>query len=750
MATPSHSAAQGFYVFQTALGSPLQFHPALGTSELNSLMDAYLPYPTSIQEKRASISVDFLDHYRCTGESIKFYQVPDYWVGSTSSSPSSAQDSGYGSSFTASPMAPTWSWGPALATPAASTPSTSSSVPTPQMSPRRRKQSSSARQPTSSRVKMSDFSDMPGMKILTTDGQDVTNTATRGCKTKEQRDHAHLMRIMKACGTCKKKKVRCDPSHRTIAGATSPASPIPRQAKKARISTQQFQPGMAVPSFEPVISDNSAPILPLADTFELDVFDPTFLHETPAEDADWEEFLRSNGELDSMLSGGLDCLTDIQPGIQSAPPRPPVLSMLPDPSDLSSAIVKDGSLLVPDIPKLPYMEMDEAPHTYVDFNLYSPSSSFSDMEPVFSGDMTDNSVSRRAQALQQQPSGALVNEPWDCADTRPSDHGQSSLSSQQESLLQSNSDSVATLASRSSPSSPTSPIYDVLPDVNGGSDPNDPHSSREENASWSPTLRSPRIENHSAVVSQVPAINARESSALGGCLSPSQSFTTTRQDNTVGNPSGSLAARADLQRLDGGAALQAVSAGRADLQRIDGGAGRQAVSGERKRGSFTTYQVMESGLVHPGTTESTAMLDRTVPKALSALPLKALPCTASSTILSTGQYGSENCHIDVGFNQPTTTTSDLCQSSLGIVFVSAIAAAFTLATALRYITTCSLGIDVFAASSNLTWMTLCAVAYTVSRQGKKAGSSGIPAKGLWTRRTVARVGSVLSRIPIFV
>ncbi len=35
-----------------------------------------------------------------------------------------------------------------------------------------------------------DFSSHPGMRIMTKDGRDVTNSASRGSKTKEQRDHA--------------------------------------------------------------------------------------------------------------------------------------------------------------------------------------------------------------------------------------------------------------------------------------------------------------------------------------------------------------------------------------------------------------------------------------------------------------------------------------------------------------------------------------------------------------------------------
>jgi len=49
---------------------------------------------------------------------------------------------------------------------------------------------------------------IPGFQIMTKDGVDVTSSAGRGTKTKEQREHAHLMRIMKACDACKKKKIR--------------------------------------------------------------------------------------------------------------------------------------------------------------------------------------------------------------------------------------------------------------------------------------------------------------------------------------------------------------------------------------------------------------------------------------------------------------------------------------------------------------------------------------------------------------
>jgi hypothetical protein len=54
---------------------------------------------------------------------------------------------------------------------------------------------------------------LPGFSIMTKDGVDVTSSAGRGTKTKEQREHAHLMRIMKACDECKRKKIRVSCFH---------------------------------------------------------------------------------------------------------------------------------------------------------------------------------------------------------------------------------------------------------------------------------------------------------------------------------------------------------------------------------------------------------------------------------------------------------------------------------------------------------------------------------------------------------
>jgi hypothetical protein len=220
----SSSIPQGFSIFQSTLGAHLEFFPAVGTQELDDMINAYLPGPASIQEKRATVAVDFLNFAQTTGQTFKFYVVPP--VASFTQSPVS--DSA--SSFNASPATSSWDWSQA---------SFSSS-----------QSSANGRQPrnpspgTVSRHQTADFSHLPGMKIMTRDGQDVTNTASRGSKTKEQRDHAHLMRIIKACDSCKRKKIRCDPSHKKR-GAAQPVQSS-KVAKKTKVSTspkqQQQQP----------------------------------------------------------------------------------------------------------------------------------------------------------------------------------------------------------------------------------------------------------------------------------------------------------------------------------------------------------------------------------------------------------------------------------------------------------------------------------------------------------------------------
>lgn len=388
------SGPQGFYVFQTVLGSPLQFHPSLGTPELDSLVDAYLTYPASMQEKRAAVSVDFLEHYRCTGQNIKFYQVLEIPLASSASSPSSMQDSGYGSSFTSSPIAPSWSWAPAICPTSASTPASSSSFPVPHTPTHRAQQPSSTRNPPSSRHQLGDLSHLPGMKILTKDGRDVTNTALRGCKTKEQRDHAHLMRIMKACDSCKRKKVRCDPTHRTRTGVvTRPGDSPPRQAKRLRMETDtRSQPRTLGTIRNPQTLSPSPPssFTPAVQPEVLNTNTGDFVPTGVVDDV-WDEFITFNddGELTALES--FDFLPDLGTFVPAVCAQPP--STVTRPIDSGGLLVNSvdpvDKTILP-LPTLPYLDQNETPHYYADFDLYSPKSSVSETEPLFVGEIPDD------------------------------------------------------------------------------------------------------------------------------------------------------------------------------------------------------------------------------------------------------------------------------------------------------------------------------------------------------------------------
>ncbi|ORY67454.1 uncharacterized protein BCR38DRAFT_301454, partial [Pseudomassariella vexata] len=194
----STTPLMGFSVHQPGLGAQLQFFPEMGSKQLDAMIKAYVPGVASIQEKRAIVSMQFFEHTIQTGELFKFFMVYPT-AGSATASPASSSamhDSGYGSSFDTSPVISESQWAHSnnvsLASPSQGQARTSP-----------KKAASSSAQP-----KANDFSHIPGMKIMTKDGRDITNSASRSCKTKEQRDHAHLMRIIKACPVCKKKKIR--------------------------------------------------------------------------------------------------------------------------------------------------------------------------------------------------------------------------------------------------------------------------------------------------------------------------------------------------------------------------------------------------------------------------------------------------------------------------------------------------------------------------------------------------------------
>lgn len=229
--TSSQKAYKCFSITQAFLGSPLRFEPALGSPELDALIEAYVPGPASKQDKLSEITIEFYKYATVdlnTGSLVRTYNVclpdlvtfeqsptaqssafsPPLHTPSPGSSSANFTDSGYGtSSFTLTP--------PVRTRNSVSTASSRGAI---------KKSSKKERRNTALAI---ETQKIPGFSIMTKDGVDVTTSAGRGTKTKEQREHAHLMRIMKACNECKRKKVRCDPSHRrenTDMSRTSSAS----------------------------------------------------------------------------------------------------------------------------------------------------------------------------------------------------------------------------------------------------------------------------------------------------------------------------------------------------------------------------------------------------------------------------------------------------------------------------------------------------------------------------------------------
>ncbi|KAI0012017.1 hypothetical protein F4779DRAFT_614969 [Xylariaceae sp. FL0662B] len=383
MARDPSAALMGFSVHQPAIGAPLQFFPAMGSKQLDELINAYVPGDSNILDKRAAVSMEFFEHTMASGELFKFFMV--YPLGSATESPTNSMvDSGYASSFT-SPVMSESQWAQQ-----ASNASFSSSQ-------RKARHSSSkkASPPT-------DFSHLPGMKIMTKDGRDVTNSASRGCKTKEQRDHAHLMRIIKACDACKKKKVRCDPSHKrsTTSSAVRPA----KKAKKVAAATAAVAPSPSpqipaepfpfTPSFDQVTPESSSSL----NSAVLEPIDDSFL--------DWDQFVQYDEEPSEVIPDDYDFFLD-PAGYFSptttvssnsfAQPSNPVpqlsnsFSQLPNsfsqsqpiipvqPYSTEDAILNTTEPAEAHVPLPPYLNpAHDVGNNYADFNLYSPGSSIDD------------------------------------------------------------------------------------------------------------------------------------------------------------------------------------------------------------------------------------------------------------------------------------------------------------------------------------------------------------------------------------
>lgn len=363
----NNALPQGFSVFQPSVGAQLQFFPALGSQELDDMLNAYLPSNASIQDKRASIAIDFFEHTQLTGQSFKFYPV--FSAPSASPSPTTS----VASSFNVSPVNQNWDFSQMSRTGSVSSRSSTHRV----------------SKPVAPRQRTGDFSSLPGMKIMTKDGLDVTNAASRGSKTKEQRDHAHLMRIIKACDSCRKKKIRCDPSHKkrmaaqAAAHAAAPASAKAKASLSPSPSPQQPQPRPA-PFMEKLVLLDDAVLEDMAVEFDAS-FDLEALGAVDAVDSMWDEFVQfptADFNVEYGLFANPESYVSSQSSQSSQQSSSGAVSTSVSPASTQSAMDVGGTIAQGgDVAFASFLEDTASAGSYpdyTDFNLYSPGSTFSE------------------------------------------------------------------------------------------------------------------------------------------------------------------------------------------------------------------------------------------------------------------------------------------------------------------------------------------------------------------------------------
>ncbi|KAL8383607.1 hypothetical protein RB595_010686 [Gaeumannomyces hyphopodioides] len=383
--SPQTMPLQGFTIFQTTLGATLQFEPALNSPELDTLIDAYVAGSDTIQQKRAAVCVEFFSYAAQTGQTNDLQLFfPIFPKAHGTESPASLGDSGCGSGFDASPVVPDMTWDSyAMATPTTpATPATPSSAfvaPSQNRVTKSRAAGSSRKAgPRASAGTANDFSHIPGMKILTKDGVDVTNSASRGSKTKAMREHAHLIRLLKACDSCKKKKVRCDPSHKRRASGPAPAAVETAKAKKTKSGSPPVTPRAESAAQQASFQVASADTTPFEAHLEsLDSFD-------------WEKFMQPEDDIFSLpidYNYTLDARGFLTPssGSSCSPSQPftpaPAVGLASFEAHHSFAASSFDLQAPLQQPQLPYLHNDGHTSDYVDFTLYSPASSFLDEEP---------------------------------------------------------------------------------------------------------------------------------------------------------------------------------------------------------------------------------------------------------------------------------------------------------------------------------------------------------------------------------
>ncbi|KAG5963277.1 hypothetical protein E4U58_003606 [Claviceps cyperi] len=394
------SIARGFSVYQPTLGAPLQFLPPLGSRELDDMINAFLPGPSSAGEKRATVTLDFFEYAHLTGQAFKFYPVQS--VSSAPNSPMSASSSvdSINSSYNVSPLTPSWDW-------------SATSVPSIASSSSFRVSSQHRGKPKAYEISFN-VASLPGMKILTKDGVDVTNIASRGSKTKEQRDHAHLMRIIKACDSCRRKKIRCDPSHKKREASQDATQSTPKPAKKAKTVPSEAPPPSSSSSSSSLPVNTANPSVPFSalPSFDLDSSSPL----TGAEDAyvdafafdPFEEFV----QFPTMDTPDFELLLDTCDftSSQFAPSFPvPSLAKSVMPSSQESTVLADSDLQAR-LPDFPFMDSSTSLVDYTDFHLYSPSE-FSEDEHMLSICARSRGLSEKNEASVSQcppPSCAIA------------------------------------------------------------------------------------------------------------------------------------------------------------------------------------------------------------------------------------------------------------------------------------------------------------------------------------------------------
>ncbi|ETS03375.1 hypothetical protein M419DRAFT_140798 [Trichoderma reesei RUT C-30] len=421
---------QGFSVYQPQLGAQLQFFPALGTQELDDMINAYIPGSAPLKEKRATISLDFLEHSQLTGQTFKFYPV---YYSSSPVAASPVNSIAASSSFSnASPANSALDWSQASASPSVSSRSSVS---------KSRKASKSGS--LVARYPAVDLSHLPGMKIMTKDGQDITDSASRGSKTKEQRDHAHLMRIIKACDSCRRKKIRCDPDHKKRPASQAQPQSAAKSAKKARTTPPAAaSPAPAASSTPP--PQKTAPASVAISTLDdnppiptsLLGLDPTFtftgldgLQSNDQMFESWEEFVQyPPADVDDSYDFFLDPegYFSSQSSATSSSASPPKALTPASQQDVQAAAgpeEREGLSSQSASPQLPFMQdkSTTASGSYTDFNLFSPSSSFSEDDRMVPISSTRLLSPAQTSASGSDPfafdgfaaDGNMLNSPWD-------------------------------------------------------------------------------------------------------------------------------------------------------------------------------------------------------------------------------------------------------------------------------------------------------------------------------------------------